>query len=53
MKKTDYLIFLMNEISTLEKRFQPEDTGHLRTAVSVLRERLKEVQSEIDADLGV
>lgn len=48
MTKADYLVFLMEEISTLEKRFQPQATGHLRTTVSVLRKRVEEVKKEIN-----
>ena len=47
MDKIDKIIFLMEEIAVLESRFQPEDTGHLRTAVNVLRERVEELRSEI------
>lgn len=34
---------LKNEIEILKSRFLPEDTGHLRTAVSVLEDRIKEL----------
>lgn len=34
---------LKNEIEVLKSKYLPEDTGHLRTAVSVLEERLKEL----------
>jgi len=47
MDKIDKIIFLMEEIAVLESRFQPEDTGHLRTAVSVLKDRVEELRSEI------
>lgn len=47
MNNIDRIIFLMEEIAVLESRFQPEDTGHLRTAVNVLRERVEELRSEI------
>lgn len=49
MKNTDRLIFLMEEIAHLEKQLQPQDTGHIHTAISVLRRRVQEVKSEIDA----
>ena len=49
MKNTDRLIFLMEEIAHLEKQLQPHDTGHIHTAISVLRRRVQEVKSEIDA----
>ena len=47
MNNIDRIIFLMEEIAIIESRFQPEDTGHLRTAVNVLRERVEELRSEI------
>lgn len=34
---------LKNEIEILKSKYLPEDTGHLRTAVSVLEERIKEL----------
>jgi hypothetical protein len=34
---------LKNEIEVLKSKYLPEDTGHLRTAVSVLEDRLKEL----------
>lgn len=34
--------FLRQEIRTLEGRLEPHDTGHIRTAISVLRARLQE-----------
>ena len=34
---------LKNEIEVLKSKFLPEDTGHLRTAVNVLEERIKEL----------
>ena len=47
MTDVDRIIFLMEEIAVLESRFQPEDTGHLRTAVNVLKERVEELRNEI------
>ena len=47
MNNVDRIIFLMEEIAVLESRFQPEDTGHLRTAVNVLKERVEELRNEI------
>lgn len=41
------LNFLHEEISIIESRIQPHDCGHLKTAVSVLRNRIKEVKEEI------
>ena len=49
-KDTDRLIFLMEEISVLEKRLQPHDTGHINTAISVLKDRVQEVKEQIDGN---
>ena len=50
MNDVDRIIFLMEEIAVLESRFQPEDTGHLRTAVNVLRERVEELRDGMKDD---
>ena len=42
------LIFLMEEISILETKLQPHDTGHIHTAISVLKDRVQEVKKQID-----
>lgn len=39
---------LMEEIAIIESRYQPTATGHLRTAVNVLRERVDELKQEIE-----
>lgn len=41
------LDILNEEIEIIQKRILPEDCGHLKTAVSVIRERVKEVKSQI------
>lgn len=41
------LDFLHQEIAEITSRIQPQDCGHLKTAVSVLKERVKEVRSQI------
>ena len=48
VKDTDRLIFLMEEIGILEKKLQPHDTGHIHTAISVLKDRVQEVKTQID-----
>ena len=50
MNNVDRIIFLMEEIAVLESRFQPEDTGHLRTAVNGLRERVEELRDGMKDD---
>jgi hypothetical protein len=52
MNNVDRIIFLMEEIAVLESRFQPEDTGHLRTTVGVLKERVIEVKEKIKEYYG-
>ena len=52
MNNIDRIIFLMEEIAVLESRFQPEDTGHLRTTVGVLKERVIEVKEKIKEYYG-
>ena len=44
ISNVDRIIFLMEEIAILESRFLPEDTGHLRTAVNVRKERVEELR---------
>ena len=39
----EHLNALLAEIEVLKSRFEPTDTGHLRTAVSVLEERVQEI----------
>ena len=38
------LKLLYEEIAVLESRLEPHDTGHLRTAISVLRNRCEEIE---------
>mgnify|MGYP006404302247 CR=1 FL=1 len=42
---------LEKEIEILKSRYRPYATGHLKTAVSVLRERIKELKGEVKEDL--
>ena len=43
---------LMEEISIIKSRYTPEDTGHLRTTVSVLEERVEELKLEMLNDIN-
>lgn len=38
---------LQYEIRELEERLQPHDTGHIHTTISVLKERVEELQKEL------
>mgnify|MGYP001197987954 CR=1 FL=1 len=43
----DHMFALMLEIEVLRSRFQPQDTGHIRGAVSVLEHRVSELREEL------
>jgi len=45
--KLEHLLFLTREIRILEDKLQPEDTGHIRTAIRVLESRVDEVKADI------
>lgn len=55
MKKLDltqdeaviHMQVLRREVDILKSRLEPQDTGHIRTAISVLEDRLKEVMCTI------
>lgn len=40
-------MFLYEEIELINAKIEPQDCGHLKTAVGVLREQLKELREEI------
>ena len=41
------IIVLMEEIAVLESRFEDHDTGNLRTAVSVMKNRVLELKDRV------
>lgn len=45
-----YKEFLQNEISILESRFKPHDTGHIKSAANTLRARVKEIERRMTND---
>ena len=47
MDNLDKLDFLYKEISYAKSKLQPQDTGHLSTAISWMNHRVREVQEEI------
>ena len=51
VKEVDRLVFLMEEISILKSRLQPEDTGHIHTTISTLESRVEEIRNNL-ADTG-
>ena len=44
----DYDLMLFNEIEELKTRVRPQDTGHIRTTISVLTARRKEIRRRLD-----
>lgn len=44
----DYDLMLLNEIHELETRIKPHDTGHIMTAISVLKARRREIRKRLD-----
>jgi|TARA_B110000196_G_C21068542_1_gene626229 hypothetical protein len=43
----DKIIVLVEEIAVIKSRYTDHDTGHLRTAVSVLENRVKELRERV------
>ena len=41
------IVMLMEEIALFESRFEEQNTGNLKTTVSVLRKRVKELKERI------
>ena len=42
----EYKKFLQMEIEELTRRIKPHDTGHIRSAISTLRARIKEIDKK-------
>lgn len=49
--EVERIMVLMEEIAILKTKLQPHDTGHIRTAISVLEERVEELQYELENQL--
>ena len=47
--RTEYIAVLKTEISVLKTRYNPEieGTGHFNTAISVLENRVKELEQDL------
>jgi hypothetical protein len=43
----EHLNALLAEVEILRLRFEPTDTGHLRTTVNVLEERIQEILNSL------
>jgi len=48
--KSEYIAVLKKEIQVLKTKFDPnqEGTGHFNTAISVLEERVKELEKDLN-----
>lgn len=48
--REQYVAVLKKEVQVLESRFNPneEGTGHYNTAISVLQNRIEEIQNELN-----
>ena len=44
MNDVDRLVFLVEEIGVLKTRIREHDTGHIHTAINVLKHRVEEVK---------
>jgi hypothetical protein len=49
-QQMNHLKHLEFEIRHLETMLLPHDTGHIHTTISVLEDRIEEIQKEIDKD---
>jgi hypothetical protein len=50
--KIDYMRFLENEIKIIKSRIRERGTGHLHTCVSVLEDRVREIEEEAKEMIG-
>ena len=48
----EHIAHLEREIRVLESRILPSGTGHIHTAISVLRERIRELSEPFAEDLN-
>ena len=43
----NHMNVLMEEIKILEKRIEPHDTGHIISAINLLKSRVEELQNDM------
>ena len=48
--KTIHIEVLKTEVDVLASRLEPHDTGHLHTAIHVLKHRVEELEKEVKED---
>lgn len=47
----DYLLVLQEEVAYQKSQLQPHDTGHIHTTISVLEQRITDIEEKIRANL--
>ena len=50
--KTKHIDVLKTEMDVLASRLEPHDTGHLHTAIYVLKHRVEELEKEEEEENG-
>jgi len=45
--KLVHLVCMLNEIDTLKSRVKQHDTGHIKTTINVLQERVTELKHQL------
>ena len=48
MTDVERLIFLVEEIGILKTKIREHDTGHIHTAINVLKHRVEEVKEKLN-----
>jgi hypothetical protein len=48
MSDVDRLVYLVEEIGILKTRIEERGTGHIRTAINVLNERVSELKEKLN-----
>jgi len=48
IKDSDRLVVLLEEIQYAENQLQPHDTGHIHTAISWMKTRVKSIKEKLD-----
>jgi len=48
VSESDRLVVLLEEIAYAESQLQPQDTGHINTAISWMRSRVKHIKEKLD-----
>lgn len=48
VSNSDRLVVLLEEIAHAESQLQPHDTGHINTAISWMKSRVKTIKEKLD-----